>query len=125
MSAIAPLRPAPAGIALSADQLQLGRAIARKVASPGYIATRPQGRIPSPSFMLPEEQAVRQARDKLAFARQPPPGALALVVPRAGQAPQVDGTVGESEWRGALRIPLAPAGRRAAVAMPAPSQSVK
>lgn len=95
--------------------LQLGRAIALKYASPEYAATRPPGRLPSSSHAVPGEQAVRQARDQIAVARKPPADAQVFAIPRAGAAPTVDGVVGDSEWRGALRLALEPAERKASV----------
>ena len=74
-----------------------------------------RGKLPPDSHSVPEEQAVRRARDTLAFARRAPADAKLLTIPRAGAAPQLDGVAGESEWRGALRIALEPAARKASV----------
>jgi hypothetical protein len=95
--------------------LQLGRAIALKFASPEFRATLVPGRLPADSHSVPGEQAVRQARDKIAFARRAPADEKVLVIPRAGAAPRVDGVAGDSEWRGALRLALDPRERKASV----------
>lgn len=100
----------------NSDHVQLGRAIALKYANPEFAAARAvRGRLPPDSHSVPEEQAVRQARDKIAFARRAPADVKLLTIPRAGAAPQLDGMVGEAEWRGALRIALEPAARKASV----------
>ena len=94
----------------------LARAIALKFANPEFAAARSvRDRLPPDSHSVPEEQGVRKARDKLAFARRAPADATVQTIPRAAAAPQVDGSVGEAEWRGALRIALEPAARSAAV----------
>lgn len=54
------------------------------------------------------EQWTKAARSRLAAARVAPPNEQMLVVPFAPRAPVIDGRIGETEWRGALRIPLAP-----------------
>jgi hypothetical protein len=103
--------PAP----IPSEHLQLGRAIALKIASPEFMATLKPGRLPADSHAVPGEQAVRQARDRIAFARRAPADAKVLVIPRAGEAPRVDGVAGDSEWRGALRLALEPRERKASV----------
>lgn len=110
----APQKP-PVVLGNSPD-IQLWKAIAAKLANPEFAAARSQrGRLPPPSFAMPEEQAVRQARDKIAGTRRAPAGTTVLVVPRASAAPRLDGVAAELEWRGALRIALEPARRKASV----------
>ena len=106
----------PIAVSGNSDHVQLGKAIAVKFANPEFAAARSvRGRLPPPSFDVPEEQGVRRARDKIAFARRAPADAKVLTIPRAGAAPVLDGAVGEAEWRGALRIALEPAARKASV----------
>lgn len=112
----APAKPAAIAVEGNSDHVQLGRAIALKYANPEFAAARSvRGRLPPDSHSVAEERAVRQARDKIAFARRAPADAKVLTIPHAAAAPQLDGTVGEAEWRGALRIALEPAARKAAV----------
>jgi hypothetical protein len=100
----------------NSDHVRLGHAIAVKLANPDFAAVRNQrGRLPPPSFDMAEEQPVREARDRLAAARQAPADAKVLVIPRAVAAPQLDGIVNAAEWRGALRIPLEPQNKKATV----------
>lgn len=116
-----PEAPAPAKapavvVSGNSDHVLLARAIALKYANPEFAAARSvRGRLPPDSHSVPEEQAVRRARDTIAFARRAPADAKLLTIPRAGAAPQLDGVVGEAEWRGALRIALEPAARKASV----------
>ena len=115
-AAPAQVKPAPAPAAGGgSDDVLLGLAIARKYASPEYAATRSPGKLPLPSFAVPDERGVRSVRDRIAAARRPPADAQVLTIPRAGEAPKVDGVVGDSEWRGALRLALEPAERKASV----------
>jgi hypothetical protein len=89
--------------------VQLAQMIERKLANPEYAAAlAARGRIPS-SFHMPEEQGVRSARAALSKARQAPEGARVLAVPRARQAPTLDGRIYLEEWAGALQLPLQPA----------------
>lgn len=108
-------KPPAATVSVGGDHAQLARAILAKFATPEFAATRPQGRIPLNSHSVPGELAVRQARDRIALARRAPADAKVLTIPRAGAAPLLDGTVGEAEWRGALRLVLEPAERKAVV----------
>jgi len=106
------MAPAPG----DSDHVRLGKAIARKLMNPEFAAARSQrGRLPPDSFGMPEEAAVREARDKLARVRRAPAGAEVRVIPRVAAAPTIDGQVGGSEWTGALRIALEPARKKAAV----------
>lgn len=114
----APAAAKPPAVAVqgNSDHVQLGRAIALKFANPEFAAARSvRDRLPPDSHSVPEEQGVRQARDRIALARRAPADAKVLTIPRAAAAPVVDGAVGDSEWRGALRITLEPAARKAAV----------
>ncbi|MFH1869198.1 MAG: hypothetical protein ABIG36_00990 [Pseudomonadota bacterium] len=54
------------------------------------------------------EQWTKAARSRLAAVRALPAGQAALLVPRIATAPEIDGAIGEAEWRGALRIALVP-----------------
>jgi len=100
----------------NSDQVQLGRAIAVKFASPDFAVTRyAPNRIPNDSYSVPEEQEVRKVRDRIALARHPPADAKVLTVPRAATAPSINGMGTDSEWRGALRLALEPAARGASV----------
>lgn len=108
--------PAPITAVGNSDHVQLGKAIEVKFANPEFAAARSvRGRLPPPSFDVPEEQGVRRARDKLAFARRAPSGEKVHTIPRGGAAPTLDGTVGEAEWRGALSLALEPAARKASI----------
>ncbi|HUN68793.1 MAG TPA: hypothetical protein VMU46_08350 [Burkholderiales bacterium] len=111
-----PAKPAAVTVQGNSIHVQLGRAIALKYANPEFAAARSvRGRLPPDSYSVPEEQGVRRARDQIAFARRAPADAQVLTIPRGGAAPQLDGVVGEAEWRGALRLALEPAARKAAV----------
>jgi hypothetical protein len=107
---------APPVVLGNSPDIQLWKAISAKLTDPEFAAARSQrGRLPPPSFQMPQEQAVREARDRIAKTRQAPAGAAILTIPRAAVAPRLDGAVGEAEWRGALRIALEPAARKASV----------
>lgn len=54
------------------------------------------------------ERWTKAARDRLAAARIAPAGAEILSIPDTGISPDIDGRIGADEWRGALRIALAP-----------------
>jgi hypothetical protein len=98
------------------DHAGLGAAIARKFEVPAFAAARKQpGKLPPPSFDMPEELPVREARDRLALKRVAPPGTNVLLIPATRAAPKLDGIVEETEWRGALQISMEPADRHASV----------
>jgi hypothetical protein len=95
----------------------LAQMIGMKFYNPEYAAAlNARGQIPK-SFHLPEEQWLRKARDEIAKARRAPEGVRALAIPRARQAPTLDGRIYADEWAGALRLPLEPAGSAAVLLM--------
>ncbi len=91
----------------------LAQMIWRKFVNPEYAAAlNARGQIPK-TFHMPEEQWLRKARAEIAKARRAPEAARVLAVPRARQAPSLDGRIYVEEWAGALRLPLEPAGAAA------------
>jgi hypothetical protein len=89
--------------------MKLGRALAIKFEQPQYAAQLAARGIPPPSHGMVEEQTVRRIRAGIAAARKTPDGVAVLTIPRLPGPPTFDGLVQEQEWRGALRINLAPA----------------
>ena len=56
--------------------------------------------------LYPEERAIRQVLAILAGRRHPPMDARIYPVPAFDSAPRIDGTLNESAWSAALRIPI-------------------
>ncbi len=54
------------------------------------------------------EQWTKATRSRLAAARSTPPEATVLTIPHITTTPTIDGAINGDEWRGALRLPLAP-----------------
>lgn len=101
-------RKVPGGI-----HVELGQVLLKKFQNPAYAEALAARKVPPATHHMPEEHAVREVRARLAAARRAPAGAYVGTIPRAAAAPNLDGIAHPEEWRGALRIPLAPPQRQA------------
>lgn len=101
-------RPQPQRWQRDTPHVWLAQMIALKFNDPVYSAAlNARKGIPN-SFHMPEEQWIRKARSEISRLRKAPPGVRVLTIPRAQAAPSLDGRIDAGEWKGALRIALAP-----------------
>ncbi|MBL8779719.1 MAG: hypothetical protein JNL06_02135 [Alphaproteobacteria bacterium] len=63
-------------------------------------------------FLEPREELwIKRARARIAAGRTPPLGSAVIDVPEAGAAPDIDGVIGEAEWRAARALAAPAPGR--------------
>lgn len=104
----APARRQPERVLRDTPHVWLAQMIDYKFRDPAYAAALDARKgIPS-SFNMPEEQWIRKARAEISRLRKAPPGVRVLTIPRAQVAPSLDGRITAEEWKGALRLALAP-----------------
>ena len=93
----------------SAEALQKELRIAyqQKLSNPSYVKWKGLPGLPSTYQWFAEEQEIKRVRSQLASLLSCDTNAELNRIPSSsGPMPTIDGRIGESEWKGALRLPI-------------------